>query len=135
MIEDTYERCLQGFNTLIELLQNLGFSVNWGKVIYSCQRLIFLGIETDTILRRLILPQRKIAEIHEIFQFSLSKDKLTKRELQSIISKLNFASLVIYGGRTCLRRIIDFCNKLKNLTIGLDLIAVLKRTLIGRLIS
>ena len=105
LIEDTYERCLQDFNTLIELLQNLGFSINWGKVIYPCQRLIFLGIEIDTILRRLILPQWKIAEIREILLFSLSKDKLTKRELQSIIGKLNFASRVIYGGRTFLRRI------------------------------
>ena len=110
LIEDTYEWCLQGFNTLIELLQNLGFSINWGKVICSCQRLIFLGIEIDTVL---ISPQRKIAEIHEILQFSLSKEKLTKRELQSIIGKLNFARCVIYGLRTFLRRIIDFCNKLK----------------------
>ena len=108
LIEDTYERCLQGFNTLIELLQNLGFSINWGKVIYPYQRLIFLGVEIDTILRRLILPQRKIAEIHEILQFSLSKDKLTKRELQSIIGKLNSASHVIYGGCTFLRQIIAF---------------------------
>ena len=37
LIEDTYERCLQGFNTLIELLQILDFSINWGKAIYPCQ--------------------------------------------------------------------------------------------------
>ena len=116
-------------------MQNLGFSINWGKVIYPCQRLIFLGIEIGTILRQLILPQRKISKIQEILQFSLSKDKLTKGELQNIIGKLNFASRVIYGGRTFLRRRIDFYNKLKNFIIGIDVIAVLKRTLIGGLIS
>ena len=100
------EPCLQGFNTLIELLQNLGFSINWGKVINPFQWLIFLGVEIDTILRQLILPRRKMAEIHEILQFSVSKDKLTKWELQCIIGKLNFASHVIYGGRTFLRQII-----------------------------
>ena len=109
------EPCLQSFNTLIELLQNLGFSLNWGKVINPFQWLIFLGIEIDTILRWLILPQRKMAEIHKILQFSVSKDKLTKRELQCIIGKLNFASRMIYGGRTFLRQIIDFCNKLRKL--------------------
>ena len=97
------EPSLQGFNTSIELLQNLGFSINWGKVINPFQWLIFLGVEIDTILRRLILPQQKMAEIHEILQFSVSKDKLTKREFQCVIGQLNFASHMIYGGRTFLK--------------------------------
>ena len=39
LIEDSYERCLESFNMLINLLQTLGFSINWGKVGYPCQRL------------------------------------------------------------------------------------------------
>ena len=110
LIEDSYERCLESFNTLIDLLQTLGFPINWGKVVYPCQRLIFLGIEIDTILRRLTLPKQKIVEIRDILQLRIRKNKLTKRELQSIIRKLNFAYRVIYGGGTFLRWIIDFCN-------------------------
>ena len=112
LIEDTYKRCLESFNTLIDLLQTLGFSINWGKVVYPCQRLIFLGIEIDTILWWLTLPERKIGEIRDVLQLCLRKNKLTKRELQSIIGKLNFACGVIYEGRTFLKRIIDFCNTL-----------------------
>ena len=85
LIEDSYELCLESFNTLIDLLQTLGFSINWGKVVYPCQRLIFLGIEIDTILRRLTLKERQIAEIRDVLQLCLRKNKLTKRELQSII--------------------------------------------------
>ena len=77
LIEDSYERCLESFNTLIDLLQTLGSSINWGKVVYPCQRLIFLGIEIDTILQRLTLPERKIAEIRNVLQLYLRKNKLT----------------------------------------------------------
>ena len=67
LIEDSYERCLESFNTLIDLLQTLGFSINGGKVVYPCQRLTFLGVEIDTISRQLTLPKRKIAEIRDIY--------------------------------------------------------------------
>ena len=112
LIEDSYERCLESFNMLIDLLQTLGFSINWGKVVYPCQRLTFLGIEIDTISRRLTLPKRKIAEIRDILQLCLWKTKLTKWELQSLIGKLNCACQMIHGGCAFLRRIMDFCNKL-----------------------
>ena len=105
LIEDSDERCLESFNTLIDFLQTLGFSINWGKVVYPCQRLTFLGIEIDTISRRLTLPKRKIAEIRDILQLCPWKTKLTKPKLESLIG-------VIYGGHTFLRRIIEFCNKL-----------------------
>ena len=71
LIEDSYERCLESFNMLINLLQTLGFSINWGKVGYPCQWLTFLGIEIDTISRQLTLPKRKIAEIRDILQLSI----------------------------------------------------------------
>ena len=71
-----------------------------------------MGIDIDTILRRLTLPETKMAEIHDVLQLCHGKNKLTKRELQSIIGRLNFACCVIYGGRTFLRRIIDLCNTL-----------------------
>ena len=58
------------------------------------------------------LPKWKIMKICDILQLCLWKTKLTKWELQSLIGKLNFACRVIYGGHTCLRWIIDFCNKL-----------------------
>ena len=112
LIEDSYERCLESFNMLIDLLHTLGFSTNWGKVVYPCQQLTFLGIEIDTISGWLTLPKQKIAEIRDMLQLCLWKTKLAKRELQSLIGKLNFACRVIYGSHTFLRQIIDFCNKL-----------------------
>ena len=41
------------------------------------------------------------------------KRKLTKRQLQSLVGVLSFASTVVKGGRTFTRRIIDSMNKLR----------------------
>ena len=44
----------------------------------------------------------------------IAKAKFTKRELQSLAGKLNFAVRVVYGGQTFLRRIIDAINTLQH---------------------
>ena len=54
-----------------------------------------------------------LREIRALLSQALVKSKFTKRELQSLAGKLNFAARVIYGGRTFLRRIVDAVNTLK----------------------
>ena len=43
---------------------------------------------------------------------TLIKRSVTKRDPQSLVSKLNFAARVVFGGRTFLRRIFDVMNTL-----------------------
>ena len=40
----------------------------------------------------------------------IPKSRASKRELQALAGKLNWASRVIFGGRTFLRRILDLMN-------------------------
>lgn len=113
IIADTEQDCWTAFHELCNLLRNLGFTINWDKVDCPTQSLIYLGIEINSVRRQLILPERKIREIKAALQEASSKNKLTKRELQCLAGKLNFAARVIYGGRTFLRRIIDTINTLE----------------------
>ena len=53
------------------------------------------------------MPERKISEVNEALQAAINKIKLTKRELQRLARRLDFAARVIYGGRTFLRRLIN----------------------------
>lgn len=48
---------------LIQLLSELGSSINWEKAVAPTQRLTFLGIEIDTVLRQLCLPESKLCEL------------------------------------------------------------------------
>ena len=48
IVGETKEVCQLAFDTLITLLQHLGFEISWRKVIRPTQKLVFLGIEIDT---------------------------------------------------------------------------------------
>ena len=109
---DSKHECELAYSELILLLGELGFSINWEKAVAPTQRLTFLGIEIDTVLRQLILPESKLCELRALLGETLTKRSITKRDLQSLVGKLNFAARVIFGGRTFLRRIIDAMNKL-----------------------
>ena len=43
IIEPTQLRCRTAFNMLVSLLESLGFTINWAKVVYPTQCLTFLG--------------------------------------------------------------------------------------------
>ncbi|XP_078368365.1 uncharacterized protein LOC144652227 [Oculina patagonica] len=88
------------------------FSINWEKAVSPTQRLTFLGIEIDTVLRQLCLPESKLCELRQLLSETLIKRSVTKRDLQSLVGKLNFAARVVFGGRTFLRRTIDVMNTL-----------------------
>ena len=113
IIADTESDCWKAYEELVTLLQNLGFSINWNKVTTPTQSLTYLGIEINSVSRQLILPDSKIQEIKSALQAASQRSKMTKREMQSLAGKLNFAARVVYGGRTFLRRIIDSINTLK----------------------
>ena len=113
IISDTEHECWTAFWELVNLLERLGLSVNWNKVTHPCQRLVYLGIEIDSMRRQLSLSDRKLQEIKLLLNQAIAKTKFTKRELQSVAGKLYFAARVVYGGRTFLRRIIDAINTLK----------------------
>ncbi|KAK3746307.1 hypothetical protein QZH41_015390, partial [Actinostola sp. cb2023] len=73
----------------------------------------FLGIEIDTVRRQLTLPDRKLCELRLLLNETMAKRSITKRDLQSLVGKLNFAARVVFGGRTFLRRIIDNVNHMQ----------------------
>ena len=47
--EPTQLRCRAAFNMPVSLLESLGFTINWTKVVYPTQCLTFLGVEINTV--------------------------------------------------------------------------------------
>ena len=106
--------CRAAFGTLLSLLSNLGFEINWKKVVQSTQRLIFLGVLLDTVGCTMSLPEEKFGALKSyLLEFSLRRGT-SKRQLQVLAGKLNWACRVVYGGLTFLRRIIDQMNLLNS---------------------
>ena len=114
IVSRTKEECELAFSTLQELLLDLGFVISPSKVVPPCQQLTFLGIFFDTCAMELSLPQSKLAETKQMVDIFCKRQRASKRQLQQLAGKLNWACRVVHGGRTFLRRIIDSMNLLQS---------------------
>ena len=78
-------------------------------------KLTFLGIEIDTIAMVVRLPTDKVKNLLDTIESFITKyqQKVTLKQMQSLIGKLNFACRAIRPGR-------PFCRRFINTTIGLS---------------
>ena len=112
--EKTRERCANALRILIFLLRKLGFCISWSKVTDPCQKIVFLGVEIDSTSLEMRLPSAKLEELKsDLADFKLRRHA-SKKQLQSLAGKLNWASAVVRGGRVFLRRIINGVMRLKH---------------------
>ena len=88
-IESTQIQCKAAFDTLLTLLESLGFTVNWTKVVYPAQCLIFLGVEIDTVLCELRLSEDRVSEL-----LSLLKGQAQNVSLPNFTSNDFLANLI-----------------------------------------
>jgi hypothetical protein len=87
--------------------------INWSNVVDPTTSVTFLGIEIDSSTMELRLPADKLSLLRlELDNFKVHK-RASKKQLQSLDGKLNWASAVIQGGRVFLHRIIDCITSLK----------------------
>ena len=114
VITDSKSECWLAFNELINLLSELGFTINWNKVSPPCQQLVYLGVHINTVSRTLSLPQHKVFELIDLLNHWLRKKRASRKDIQSICGKLNWACRVIRGGRHFLRNLLNLIKKLKN---------------------
>jgi hypothetical protein len=110
---NTYTECLTVWKELIMLLEKLGFQINNKKLVAPTKKLIFLGILIDTEKCQLSLPNKKLIAIKRCVAEFAQKKRVTKRQMQSLIGRLNFASKVIHGARLFLRRLFNAVSTLK----------------------
>ena len=99
--------CSDNVNIMIHMASHLGIPLAPEKLEGPTTSLVFLGILLDTNRMETALPEDKLRELLAELQRWCSRKKCLKRELLSLIGKLNWACRVIPAGRIFLRRLID----------------------------
>lgn len=112
VIGSTQVECQLAFKTLCTLLVSLGFELSPSKIVAPCQRLTFLGVVLDTVSLTLSLPSHKLSVLKDVIALFLTRKRASKKQLQQLAGRLNWACKVVYGGRTFLRRVLDLMNTL-----------------------
>ena len=90
-------QCADALSRAMARCEYLGVPVNPSKTEAPCTKLVFLGIELDTISLTMCLPHGKLEHLQKEIRAWGGKKCCTKRELLSIIGQLQHACCVIKG--------------------------------------
>jgi len=97
----------------ITLTTECGIPVAWDKTSKEpSTALVFYGAHLDTTAMQVALPADKLVTYRDMVQDTLLRGKITVKELQSLIGKLQFATCAISGGRLYLRQLYDLLSPL-----------------------
>ena len=107
--------CQEHLNCFLKVCQQLGIPVAMDKVEGPLTVLIFLGLELDSVLQLIRLPQDKLEQLQQELQLWRECKKTTKRKLLSLIGKLAFAARAVPAGRLFTRRLIVLSSKVTKL--------------------
>ena len=101
---------------LVDLLLQLGFDIAWKKVTIPSTSVVYLGIELDSVVMEVRLPDRKVVRLKQLVSEFKEKSSCTLHELQVLCGHLAHASRVVRGGRTFSRRLINFTKYMSNMS-------------------
>ena len=90
---------------LVDSFQHLGVPLEPSKLEGPTTCLTFLGIQINTESLLLHLPEEKLSKLKQELFHCILRKSISKRELQSLIGLLQFATKVIWPGRSFLRQL------------------------------
>ena len=99
--------CDDNKRLILEVCHELGVKVSPEKVEGPSSCLTVLGIEVDTMSWEMRLPREKCQEYLDRLEEWSTRPQCTRRQLDSVLGCLFFASRMVRQGRTFLRRLVD----------------------------
>ena len=104
--------CQKHMNLFDAICDDIGVPIAPEKKTTPSLNTVFLGIELDTQNGMAVLPMDKLETYSSSIREALGLKSMTKTELQSLVGKLSFASMVV-PARPFLRRLINLMSPLK----------------------
>ena len=112
-ISSSFEACKEGLVTFLEMCKDIGVPIAHEKTEGPLVVMTFLGIEVDTIKSETRLPYDKLVKGISLVSEMKVRNKVTLRELQSLVGFLNFTTSAILPGKPFLRKFINLMKGLK----------------------
>lgn len=105
VIGPTAAACQHGYDLLLRYISDLGLTANTAKCVPPTQCLEFLGVTLDTVRCEARMPDWRREEVTAMVTAYSRRRVVTGHELRKLCGKLNYAALVVRGGRTFVRRL------------------------------
>ena len=102
--------CARALTSFTVTCTEFGVPLAIDKTEGPATHMTFLGLEIDSVAQEVWVPSEKVLSVLNKLEDALAKQKLTLRELQSLIGSLNFVCKAIRPGRAFLRRLCDLTS-------------------------
>ena len=102
--------CAHALTSFIVVCRDFGVPLASDKTVGPATSLDFLGLTIDTVAQQIQVPSAKVLAILAKLDCTLTKRKVTLRELQSLLGSLNFVCKAIRPGRAFLRRLFHLTS-------------------------
>lgn len=99
--------CVQTMSNFEKMCASIGVPLAEGKTVGPTLILVFLGLELNSILFQIQVPEDKLHKLKSSLVSLLQKKKVTLKELQSLVGLLNFCTRAIPVARAFNRRFYD----------------------------
>ena len=108
----SYNACLEAQSIVLSTLRALGFHIAYDKVSPPSTCTTYLGVEIDSVCMELRLPEVKIVKLRALLDMYVSRDKITKKDLESLGGLLSHCAHLVRGGKTFCRRLYNLYKEL-----------------------
>lgn len=109
----SYAACASNQDSLIKMLHQLGFKVNFQKVKRPSHTPKYLGIIVDLIDMCFCLPQDKLARTAKEVNEALATTWCSRKRLERLTGLLAHCATLVRGGRTFCRRLYSLLKVTK----------------------
>ena len=106
--------CASNLQVAVAVVARLGLPLHPQKCLGPASCMVVLGIELDTAPQIACLPADKFSALKEALSHWSTHKCCTKKDLQTLIGQLHHACMVVWPGRTFLRRMIDLLSCFRN---------------------
>ena len=113
-VSPSFDECKNAVATLITLLRKLGFMINYKKVVDPCNKLIFLGVELDTINMCMRLSEEKLCQLRQELETLCTRKRVTRHMLETLLGRLSWCSPLVHGGKHFMQNIIAAVKNCKH---------------------
>ena len=104
-------RAQEAYEFLSKVLRDIGAQTSPEKRIPPTTRLEFLGTTFDSQKMTMEVPPNKLAEIKEELSRWKELTHITRRDMESLIGKLQFAARCVRAGRVFVARLINWLRE------------------------
>ena len=111
---DSPEKALFSYQVLRQTLKEIGVIENEKKACAPSTQMVFLGTLLDSEKMEIRITDDRMAEIRSLLPKWLLKKSATKRELQSLIGKLQFVGKCVKPSRIFISRVLVLLRGLKH---------------------